>query len=141
MDRREFFKTAAGGSVLGALPSPWTTQAPAPATDDRGAWIAFLRRIADPVLNNLASGTLKSRMPVEQPAGGFYLWLKTPGDDTEFTRELFARQNVTVLPGSYLSREAHGHNPGAGYVRLALVAEMDECVEAAERIREVLKSL
>ena len=70
MDRREFFKTAGGGSVLATLPSPWTAQAPAPATDDRGAWIAFLRRIADPVLNNLSAGTLKSRMPVEQPAGG-----------------------------------------------------------------------
>jgi len=83
---------------------------------------------------------LKPVIAVEQPAGGFYLWLKTPGNDTDFTRELFAKQNVTVLPGSYLSRDAHGHNPGAGYVRLALVAEMDECVEAAQRIHEFLKS-
>ena len=84
---------------------------------------------------------LKAVIEVEQPAGGFYLWLKTPGDDTEFARELFAKQNVTVLPGSYLSREAHGHNPGAGYVRLALVAEMDECVEAAQRISAIMKTL
>jgi N-succinyldiaminopimelate aminotransferase len=84
---------------------------------------------------------LKPVIPVQQPGGGFYLWLKTAGSDTEFARELFAQQNVTVLPGSYLSREAHGHNPGAGYVRLALVAEMDECVDAAQRIREFMKSL
>jgi len=84
---------------------------------------------------------LKPVIAVEQPAGGFYLWLKTPGNDTDFARELFAQQNVTVLPGSYLSRDAHGHNPGAGYVRLALVAEMDECIEAAQRIRTFIQSL
>ncbi len=83
---------------------------------------------------------LQPVIAVEQPAGGFYLWLKTPADDTEFARELFAQQNITVLPGSYLSREAHGHNPGAGYVRLALVAEMDECIEAAQRLRTFLES-
>ncbi|HEY0721701.1 MAG TPA: succinyldiaminopimelate transaminase [Gammaproteobacteria bacterium] len=84
---------------------------------------------------------LQPAIQVEQPAGGFYLWLKTPGSDSEFARELFAQQNITVLPGSYLSREAHGHNPGAGYVRLALVAEMDECIEAAQRLRTFIKSL
>lgn len=84
---------------------------------------------------------LKPAIPVQQPGGGFYLWLKTAGSDTEFARELFAQQNVTVLPGSYLSRDAHGHNPGAGYVRLALVAEMDECIEAAQRIRTFIESL
>lgn len=78
---------------------------------------------------------------IAQPAGGFYLWLKTPGDDTAFARDLFAQQNVTVLPGSYLSREAHGTNPGAGFVRLALVAELDECIEAATRLRSFIESL
>ena len=77
---------------------------------------------------------------VERPDAGFYLWVKTPGTDTDFARELFARQHITVLPGSYLSREAHGINPGAGRVRMALVAELDECIEAAERIREFMKN-
>ncbi|MFZ5537246.1 MAG: succinyldiaminopimelate transaminase, partial [Pseudomonadota bacterium] len=59
----------------------------------------------------------------------------------EFARRLFAEQNVTVLPGSYLSREVSGHNPGAGYVRMALVAEMDECLDAAERIKTFCQTL
>lgn len=84
-------------------------------------------------------------LDVDMPEGAFYLWTKTPPmdglSDTEFTRRLFAEQNITVLPGSYLSREVDGHNPGAGYVRMALVAEMDECVEAAERIKRFCQTL
>lgn len=80
-------------------------------------------------------------LKVTRPDAGFYLWAETPGSDTEFARELFARQHITVLPGSYLSREAHGINPGAGRVRMALVAELDECIEAAERIREFMKNV
>jgi len=78
---------------------------------------------------------------VARPAGAFYLWLKTPGDDQHFARMLYARHNITVLPGSYLSREAHGVNPGAGRVRIALVAPLEECVEAATHIREFIISL
>ena len=78
-------------------------------------------------------------MDVQRPDGGFYLWAKTPGDDSQFTRELFAQQHVTVVPGSYLSREVNGDNPGAGRVRMALVAPLAECVEAAERIRQFLR--
>ena len=84
---------------------------------------------------------LQPVMKVQRPDAGFYLWAETPGSDTEFARGLFAEQNVTVLPGSYLSREAHGSNPGAGRVRMALVAELDECIEAAGRIREFLEKL
>jgi N-succinyldiaminopimelate aminotransferase len=80
-------------------------------------------------------------LKVQRPDASFYLWVPTPIDDQEFTRRLFAEQNVTVLPGSYLSREAHGLNPGAGYVRMALVAELAECVEGAQRIAEFVKSL
>jgi N-succinyldiaminopimelate aminotransferase len=76
---------------------------------------------------------------VQRPDGGFYLWAKTPGDDSQFTRELFAQQHVTVVPGSYLSREVNGDNPGAGRVRMALVAPLAECVEAAERIRQFIR--
>ena len=77
-------------------------------------------------------------MDVQRPDGGFYLWAKTPGDDALFTRDLFAEQHVTVVPGSYLSREVDGVNPGAGRVRMALVAPLAECVEAAERIATFL---
>lgn len=78
-------------------------------------------------------------MDVQLPDGGFYLWAKTPGDDAEFTRELFAQEHVTVVPGSYLSREVDGFNPGAGRVRMALVAPVAECVEAARRIRAFIE--
>ncbi|MCO6057107.1 succinyldiaminopimelate transaminase [Pseudomonas sp. MOB-449] len=80
-------------------------------------------------------------LDVQRPDGGFYLWPKTPVDDETFTRELFAREHVTVVPGSYLSRAVNGFNPGAGRVRMALVAPLAECVEAGERIRDFIKGL
>ena len=84
---------------------------------------------------------LASVMPVELPDAGFYLWPQVPdGDDVAFARGLLAQYNVTVLPGSLLAREAHGVNPGAGRVRLALVASVDECLEAARRIVSFLQS-
>jgi len=73
-------------------------------------------------------------LEVERPDAGFYLWARTPIADTEFARRLQAEYNVTVLPGSFLAREAAGINPGENYVRIALVAEPGECLEAAERI-------
>jgi N-succinyldiaminopimelate aminotransferase len=78
---------------------------------------------------------------IERPEAGFYLWARTPGPDTDFARRLQAEYNVTVLPGSYLAREAHGVNPGAGFIRIALVADTSECVEAAERIAALCKTL
>lgn len=88
---------------------------------------------------------LKPVMPVEIPPASFYLWLPTPvtgkiHNECDFTRELFAQQNVAVVPGSYLSRDAHSGNPGANRVRLALVAPLDECVEAAQRIKSFVES-
>ncbi|WP_330114350.1 succinyldiaminopimelate transaminase [Pseudomonas sp. JS3066] len=80
-------------------------------------------------------------LDVQRPDGGFYLWPKTPVDDETFTRELFAREHVTVVPGSYLSRAVNGFNPGAGRVRMALVAPLAECVEAGERIRDFIRGL
>jgi N-succinyldiaminopimelate aminotransferase len=75
-------------------------------------------------------------MDVRLPDAGFYLWAAVPGNhDIDFAMQLLAQYNVTVLPGSLLAREAHGHNPGAGRIRMALVAPTDECVEAARRIR------
>jgi N-succinyldiaminopimelate aminotransferase len=68
------------------------------------------------------------------PAAAFYLWVNTPLPDIEFAQRLFATQHVTVLPGSYLAREAHGINPGLNYIRIALVAPLDDCITAAHRI-------
>ncbi|MDY7559339.1 succinyldiaminopimelate transaminase [Pseudomonas sp. 10B1] len=78
-------------------------------------------------------------LDVQRPDGGFYLWPKVGTDDAEFCRDLFVAEHVTVVPGSYLSREVDGFNPGAGRVRMALVAPLTECVEAAERIRDFIK--
>ncbi len=78
---------------------------------------------------------------VRRPDGGFYLWPETPVDDCTFTRELFIREHVHVVPGSYLSREVSGLNPGAGRVRLALVAPLADCIEAASRIRTFVQGL
>jgi N-succinyldiaminopimelate aminotransferase len=84
-------------------------------------------------------------LEVALPDAGFYLWAKIPDklnlDDAAFARALLAQYNVTVLPGSYLAREAAGVNPGANYIRMALVASTAECVEAAQRIVQFVKSL
>ncbi len=77
-------------------------------------------------------------LEVSLPDAGFYLWAKTPGDDAEFARALFAAEHITVLPGQFLAREAHGVNPGQGRVRIALVASLEECLEAANRIRRFM---
>ena len=82
---------------------------------------------------------LKPVLDVQSPDGGFYLWPNVQGDDAAFCRDLFVQEHVTVVPGSYLSREVDGFNPGAGRVRLALVAPLAECVEAAERIRDFIQ--
>jgi len=79
-------------------------------------------------------------MDVALPDAGFYLWAKVQGSDTDFARDLLALYNVTVLPGSYLAREARGYNPGANRIRMALVAETSECVEAAQRIVQFVQS-
>ena len=84
---------------------------------------------------------LRPVLEVSAPAGGFYLWPETPVDDCDFARGLLARHNVTVLPGSYLSRTAHGMNPGKNRVRMALVAPLEDCIEAAQRIKSYIVSL
>lgn len=84
---------------------------------------------------------LSSVIKVTKPDAAFYLWLNTPMDDSEFAKQLFAQQNVTVLPGSYLSREAHGVNPGHKHVRMALVAPLAECITAAHRIKTFIEQL
>ena len=79
-------------------------------------------------------------MPVTRPPAGFYLWAQTPISDIQFARELFIQQNVTVLPGSFLSRTVNGINPGQNRIRIALVAALEECVEAVHRISSFIKT-
>lgn len=90
----------------------------------------------DTVLN-----TLSSTLQPQRPAAGFYLWAKTPCSDTYFAQQLFAQQNITVLPGQYLSRTVDQTNPGANFVRMALVAPLDECQDAAHRINQFINNL
>ncbi len=84
---------------------------------------------------------LEPVITLKRPDAGFYLWLKTSFDDIQFAYELYATQNVTVLPGSYLSRNSNNNNPGHNHVRIALVAPLDECITAASRIKDYLQTL
>ncbi|MBC7916790.1 MAG: succinyldiaminopimelate transaminase [Rhodoferax sp.] len=79
-------------------------------------------------------------LDVQLPDAGFYLWAGVSGSDAEFARELFALYNVTVLPGSYLARDGQHGNPGSSRIRMALVAETQECEEAAARIVQFVKN-
>ncbi len=97
---------------------------------------AYYRAKFDAVLDILAPV-----MDVQKPEAGFYLWARTHQNDEHFTRDLYTQQNVLVLPGSYLSRQADGINPGSHRVRMALVAPLAECVDAAQRIRTYIESL
>ena len=83
---------------------------------------------------------LEGHLAVSTPQAGFYLWPQTPISDTEFARQLYTRENLTVLPGRFLARESDGLNPGANRVRMALVATEEECVEAARRIVRQINS-
>jgi N-succinyldiaminopimelate aminotransferase len=84
---------------------------------------------------------LKPVLPVTWPDASFYLWLRVPIADTSFAQALHHDYNVTVLPGSFLAREVRGINPGANYVRIALVASLEETLEAARRIAEFTQKL
>jgi len=89
------------------------------------------------LFGDILSGT----WDIIQPPASFYLWAKTPINDVEFAKQLFAEQHITVLPGSFLSREVDGVNPGDGFVRMALVASVDECQDAAQRLATFVRSL
>lgn len=88
-------------------------------------------------VGNILEGVLEFNMP---PAG-FYLWPKTPIDDVTFARELYIKENLTVLPGSFISRATNEGNPGDARIRLALVPSLEDCIEAAERIKRFTLSL
>ena len=141
---RTYHGAAMGPAVQRASAAAWSDEAHVEANR------ALYRQKFEAVTPRLAGA-----MDVRLPDAGFYLWAGVPaavcgGDDTRFARELLAQYNVTVLPGSYLARDAAGTagpapearpaNPGRGRVRLALVAGVDECVEAAERIVSFIQS-
>jgi N-succinyldiaminopimelate aminotransferase len=84
---------------------------------------------------------LEAVCEIQKPPASFYIWLKTSISDTDFAQQLFAQENVTVLPGSFLSREFNGSNPAANHVRIALVAPLVECIEAANRIKQFVSNL
>ena len=88
-----------------------------------------------------AIAVLSPVLPVIKPDAGFYLWINTPVADTVFAQQLHHDYNVSVLPGSFLARESHGVNPGANFIRMALVANLEETLEAARRITEFTQKL
>lgn len=123
----------------GCAPPPPTQSASISAWRDEAHVVenrAAYRAKFDAVL-----AVLDGALDLYRPPAGFYLWPRLPLSDTEFARRLIAEYNVRLLPGSYLSRDAHGVNPGANRVRIALVAPIEECIEAAARIRELLTTL
>ena len=128
----------------GSAMSPSVQRASAAAWDDENHVVenrALYKRKFEQVTPILAEV-----MDVALPDASFYLWAGVPkhcggGSDEWFAKELLAQYNVAVLPGSYLARESKGINPGAGRVRMALVAGVDECVEAAQRIKAFIQSL
>lgn len=85
--------------------------------------------------------TLEPTLKLNEPQGGFYYWPETPIDDEIFSQRLYAEESVLVLPGSYLGRDSAAGNPGANRVRIALVAELDHCIEAATRIDRFCRRL
>jgi N-succinyldiaminopimelate aminotransferase len=126
---RTYHGSAMSPVVQAASIAAWNDEAH--VVDNRAKYRAKFARVTP---------LLAAVMDVALPDAGFYLWAKVTGSDTDFARDLLANYNVTVLPGSFLAREAQGSNPGAGRIRMALVAETEECVEAAERIVRFVQS-
>jgi len=120
-----------------AMPLP--TQAASTAAWNDDAHVAANRRLYQEKFSRVLP-ILAPLIDVTRPAGAFYLWPHVGGDDEAFARDLFATQNVTLLPGSYLGRRSVRENPGAERVRISLVPDVDSCVTAAERIREFIIS-
>jgi N-succinyldiaminopimelate aminotransferase len=116
---------------------PLTTQLASIAAWNDDAHAAANRRLYQEKFDRVLP-ILAPHLDVVRPDGAFYLWPDVGGDDERFTRELFASQNLTVLPGSYLARAATAANPGQGRVRISLTAGVEQCVAAAERIRDFL---
>jgi N-succinyldiaminopimelate aminotransferase len=126
---RTYHGSAMSGMVQAASIAAWNDEAHVVANRDM-----YRQKFAS------VTPLLAQALDVKLPDAGFYLWAAVPGgDDQAFARDLLAQYNVTVLPGSFLARESHGFNPGAGRIRMALVAETQECMQAAQRIVEFVK--
>jgi N-succinyldiaminopimelate aminotransferase len=130
---RTYHGSAMSPVVQAASMAAWADEAH--VVDNRAQYRAKFAQVT-PLLTDV--------MDVALPDAGFYLWAGVPkafgGDDEAFSRDLFAAYNVVVLPGSYLARNFNGSNPGAGRIRMALVAQTAECVEAAQRIVQFIQS-
>ncbi len=122
----------------GSAMSPTVQAASAAAWRDETHVVENRRLYRDKFAAALA--LVRDPLETARPDGGFYLWIRTPESDTDFARELYRQYNVTVLPGSYLAREAGGVNPGERYIRVALVAQFDECIEGVRRIAAFARS-
>ena len=129
LDRFLLYRTYHGSAmpVHHQLVSVLAWQDEAHVRESREAYRARFKAVAD---------ILDPVWPMQRPAAGFYLWPETPMADTSFAVRLIEEANVKVLPGSFISRDTAAGNPGANRVRIALVASLEECVEAATRIRD-----
>ena len=126
---RTYHGSAMSGMVQAASIAAWDDEAHVVANRDM-----YRQKFA------AVTPVLAKVLDVKLPDAGFYLWAAVPGgDDQAFARDLLAQYNVTVLPGSFLARESQGFNPGAGRIRMALVAETQECMQAAQRIVEFVQ--
>ena len=137
-DARIIAKFALYRTYHGSAMNPAVQAASIAAWNDEDHVIENRRLYAEKFARVVA--ILKPALPVVMPDAGFYLWIRTPIADTAFAQALYRDYNVTVLPGSYLAREAQAVNPGKDFVRLALVANTAETVEAAQRIKQFLGS-
>ncbi|HYA65255.1 MAG TPA: succinyldiaminopimelate transaminase, partial [Burkholderiaceae bacterium] len=131
-DARALERFLAYRTYHGCAMSPATQAASVAAWNDENHVIDNRRRYERKF--EQAQPQISQVLPAPMPQGGFYLWAKTPGDDVQYARTLYAQQHVLVLPGSFLARTDDGSNPGAGYVRIALVADETEVFEATKRI-------
>jgi N-succinyldiaminopimelate aminotransferase len=120
---RTYHGCAMNPAVQAASIAAWADEAH--VVENRRRYAAKFAQVTPAIAPVLSTAT---------PDGGFFLWARTPGDDQQFARRLYEQTNVTVLPGTFLGREVDGVNPGAGYVRIALVAEEAQVLEAAHRI-------
>ncbi|SPE22232.1 N-succinyldiaminopimelate aminotransferase [Burkholderiales bacterium] len=131
-DARALERFLAYRTYHGCAMSPATQAASIAAWNDESHVIDNRRRYAGKFAQ--AQPRISRVLPAAMPQAAFYLWAQTPGDDAHYASTLYAEQNVLVLPGSFLARTVEGTNPGAGYVRIALVADEAQVVAATERI-------